>query len=257
MKTCFKRIIAAIASLIILVPMLLTVFGCGYSAQASPNIVNNFFGRSHTEFKNINGSDVEVETFYIETFGTINNPNAAIGIMLKQCIDYKIKHPEKHVYASLTTFHLSVVGSVCLDRNSKNFCQMKSLYDREYDDEGYYRISYLLVECAKYGIETYVIGQLNAAYVMQDGGYVNDYSFADYFNAKLEETCYDGEHKVSDFMTFRECKWTSYGDKAASDMMHLKSASVSDYVDYYGNEKKYAVWFGSINLDGINKEGGC
>lgn len=218
-------------------------------------VVNNFNSRSSVYYSDINGKTVGVDMFYRDSGEALNNPNVAQAIMIKQATDYKIKYPEKDVTVTCTSFHVSVVASVCLDRESKEFGRMKSLYDCEYDDNGYYRISYLLVEAAKYGVNVIVIGQIDASGVLQEEGTKPDYDFIQYFESHLNDPCYDGVSAVKDFMVAKKAYWTSYGDKEAYDMMHLKTCTVTNYIDANGNECGPAVWTGCINLDGINMYG--
>ena len=58
--------------------------------------------------------------------------------------------------------------------------------------------------------------------------------------------------KVSDYLDYHYCYWTSYGDDAATDMMHTKACAVSAYTDMDGVDHHYAVWTSSANLDGVN-----
>ncbi len=225
------------------------------SVTAETARVNNFLSRSSAIYENINGKTVTVETFYRDVDEALNNPNVAQGIMLKQCIDYKKKYPEKEVYATLTSFHLSVVASVCVDPLSADYGKMKSLYDVEFDDKGYYRVSYLLVEAAKYGINVISIGHLDGAAVLQEGGNKADINHTKYFNSHMDDACYNSDKKVKDYFTAKTALWTSYGDKSGTDMMHLKTCTVSNYIDTNGQEHGSAVWFGSTNLDGIDKYG--
>lgn len=216
---------------------------------------NNFMSRSVVSYPNINNSDVTVDLFYRFDGEARNNPNVGVGIMLYQCIQYKKAHPDKEVEISFTSFHLSVVAAVCLKRDSADFGRMKSVYDSEYTQDGYVRISYLLVYAAKIGIKTVVIGQIDASPVIIGGGYRADYDFNKYFTGHLSDECEIEGKRVGDFMTFRKAYWTSYGDKSASDMMHNKTCTVSNYIDMNGVEHGAATWFGSTNLDGISESG--
>ncbi len=218
-------------------------------------ILNNFLSRSRVEYENVNDKTVSVDIFYREVDEAMNNPNVAQAIMIKQATDYKIKHPEKRVDVTLTSFHMSVVASVCIDRESEEFGKMKSLYDVEYDSKGYYRIVYLLVEAAKHGVNVIAIGHIDGGAVMQEGGMTPDHNFTQYFEGHLNDSCYNGENVVGDFMTAKTAYWTSYGDKDAYDMMHLKTCTVSNYIDWNGVEHGSAVWTGSINLDGVDMNG--
>ena len=233
--------------------------GCGGDpndpiGNISRQVETSFGGRSAYVFEDINGKDVTVETFFVNQHeGFVNNPNIGQAVMLNDAIRYKQAHPEEDVYATITSFHFSVVTSVCLDETSPNYLKTKALYDCEYDDEGYVRISYLAVKAAMCGINTIVIGQIDAAGVkISEDKWKGDYSFEKYYKDYLDQPTEIEGKKVSDFMTFRVAEWTSYGDKSATDMMHLKSCTVSNYRDYKGVDHGSAIWLGSINLDGID-----
>lgn len=210
----------------------------------------NFQSLSMTEFENINGKTVTVDLFTRRPEESLNNPNVGQAILIYQCIRYKQAHPDERVYLTFTSFHVSVVAAACLDTESAMYGYMKSLYDSEYDGDGFVRISYLLVCAAKLGIDTTVVGQLDASAVDYESGYREDYPFDEYFNSHMNDEAVGGK-TVGDYMTFRKAAWTSYGDKSASDMMHVKSCSVSNYIDNDGVEHGGSVWLGSINLDGI------
>ncbi len=223
----------------------------------TPPARNNFMSRSRTVYDNINGKSVSVDLFFRNQGEAFNNPNVGVALMLYQCIMYKQSHPDENVTISFTSFHLSVVAAVCLDESKADYSRMKSLYDREFDNDGYVRIAYLLVAAAKIGINVTVIGQIDgsATYHWQDKSWKDDLHFDEYFQSYLtQDSNIDGK-TVGDFMTFRKANWTSYGDKAASDMMHNKTCTVSNYTDNRGVEHGAAIWFGSTNLDGIAGDG--
>ena len=217
---------------------------------------NDFNARSFVTYNNINGKDVNVHSFCIQYKEVQNNPNFAQAVMLWQAIRYKDTHPEEDVYATISSFHFSVVLSACLDEKSEQYGTMKNLYDSDFTDDGYYRISYLCVEAARKGIHITVIGQIDASPVyISETATRNDYSFAGYFYSHLNDAAYIEGKTVKDFMNFRHAKWLSYGDKSATDMMHLKLCTVSNYRDNAGVDHGTAVWIGSINLDGIDFRG--
>ena len=218
---------------------------------------NDFRSRTEVTYSNINGKDVTAYTLYREPGERLNNPNFAQAVMLFQCLKYKIAHPEERVVATFSTFHLSVYAAACLDPDSDEYGRMENLYDKEYDDQsGYYRVSWLMVDAARHGVEMLVIGDLDASAVyMSDGTIVPDGDFFEYFSDYLlEDSLIEGK-KIGDFLTLRRADWTSYGDKAATDMMHLKLCTVSHRLANDGTEKGAAVWIGSINLDGVNDLG--
>ncbi len=237
--------------------LLATAFGgCKFNNVSNtepPRTENttNLQSLSTTKFENINGKTVTVDLYKRNSGEALNNPNVGQAILLYQCIRYKQAHPEEDVYITFTSFHVSVVAAACVNPESSSYGYMKSLYDCEYDAEGFVRISYLLVCAAKLGVEVTVVGQLDANPVPVQDGKRDDYSFDEYFTSHLTDAAVDGK-TVGDFMTFRCVKWTSYGDKSASDMMHVKSCTVSNYIDNDGVEHGGSVWLGSTNLDGIS-----
>ena len=213
---------------------------------------NDYRSRTETVYHGINGEDVTLYGFYRDYLEIGNNPNFSQILMLYQCIKYKDKYPERDVYITVQSFHFSVVLSACVDPEKPDYGHMKNLYNEEYNSDGYYRLSYLLVEAARKGIEVTVVGQLDASATEQEVGVLADYSFADYFYAHLSDDAYIEGKKVGDFMDFRFCKWLSYEDKSATDMMHNKICTVSNFIDNDGVEHGAAIWCGSINIDGVN-----
>ena len=226
-------------------------------AEVLATMDNDFQSRTKNSYANINGKTVDVYSFYREQGEAPNNPNFGVAVMLAQCIKYKQNHPEEKVTMTFASFHISVRAAACLDRDSEEYGMMKNLYDGQlYDDKGYVCISYLLVEAARHGIETVVNGHLNAAPIYRDDGTtVEDLYFDRFFNEYLDDDSLIEGKKIGDFMNFTKTNWTSYGDKAAADMMHLKAASVSHYTDSEGVDHGPAVWLGSTNLDGIKDSG--
>lgn len=140
---------------------------------------------------------------------------------------------------------------------------MRLLYDKNYDEFGFVRISYLLVCTAKIGINVIVIGQIDSVGTTVRSNdqlvWYNDNSFVDfltwYLNSPCDETYVDNNKKVIDYMNFKKIYWTSYGDNGASNMMHVKTVTVSNYIDVDGVEHSSTTWFSSINLDNIDAYG--
>lgn len=241
-----------VALLIVFMPVTLTA--CDNSNKdISRRVTPSFGGRSAYVFDNINGKSVGVETFYIHPSEAFeNNPNIGQAVMLNDAIRYKEAHPDEEVYASITSYHLSVIASVCLDETSSNYLRTKALYNENFDSEGYVRIAYLPIKAAMHGVNVIVIGQIDANPVsVSENESKNDLSFENYYNDYLNKPTYIDGKVISDYLKFRVARWTVH-DKSASDMMHLKSCSVSNYRDYQGNDHGSAIWLGSINLDGIN-----
>ena len=216
---------------------------------------SNFQSLDTVKYENINGKTVTVDIFKRSQDEALNNPNVGQGLLIYQCIRYKQAHPDEEVYITCTSFHFSIVLSVCVDPESEYFGYMRSLYDCDFDDDGFYRISYLLIWAAKLGINVIAIGQIDASAVRQNGKSKNDYHFDEYFLSHLDDDTEIEGKKVGDFLTFRKANWTSYGDKSASDMMHVKSCSVTNYLDFDDVEHGAGVWLSSTNLDGIDSHG--
>jgi len=215
---------------------------------------SNFMSDNVTVFENINGEDVTVDTFVYQPYHADGNGNFGLGMLIYQTILYKDAHPEENVKISIAEFRFEMETAICINRNSRYFGYMRNLVGVDQDKYGFVRISYLLVTAAKMGIDVTVMGQIP--------GYphsVVDPDFIGYFEDHLKDPCdpvYVGEgKKVGDYMKFVPCEWTSYEDKAGSDMMHLKMVTASHYLDMNGVEHKNAVFSSTSNLDGINSNG--
>ncbi len=219
----------------------------------------NFQGRQLNVFENINGKKVSVESFAYEPGVPQNNPNIGEGLLIWQAILYKNKYPDRDVYIDFTTFHLSIYAAICINRNSKYFGYMYPLHNCEYNEYGFVRISYLMVLAAKMGIYTTVIGQIDAVgnLIRDDNSnvvWVSDASFVDYFKKHLSSNAFNGE-SIANYLLFKECQWTSYGDKGATDMMHVKVCAVSNYLDKDNIEHDSTVFSSCINLDSLSYTG--
>ena len=212
---------------------------------------SNFMSNKTTTFDDINGETVTVDTFVYHANDKDSNVNFGMGMLLYQAILYKDAHPEENVKVSIAQFRFEMETAICINRNSRYFGYMRNLVGMDYDKYGFVRISYLLVTAAKMGIDVTVMGQIP--------GYPHssyDPDFIRYFENHLKDPCdpvyVGGGKKVGDYMNFAPCEWTSYGDKGGSDMMHLKMATASHYLDMNGVAHKNAVFTSTSNLDGIN-----
>ena len=233
-----------------------------YDAFPVANNPENFQGLGSTTYANINGKKVTAEAFYRVYGEGLNDPNCGMGLMIYQCIEYKRLHPEQDVKITFSSYRTSVTASVCVIPESKYYGYMRSLYGTNYDEQGFVRISYMLVEAARMGIEVTTINQLPSYAVSQynpktgkteSRSHIN---FETYFNKALKTNCYDKYakgKKVSDFFNFVVVGWT-IKDKT-NDMQHVKSATVSHYLATDGTEHKSAVFFSSSNLDENNYKG--
>ncbi|MBE6623800.1 MAG: hypothetical protein E7621_06435 [Ruminococcaceae bacterium] len=215
---------------------------------------SNFMSNHTTAFEDINGETVTVDTFVYHPKDKDSNVNFGMGMLIYQAILYKDAHPEEDVKVSIAEFRFEMETAICINRNSRYFGYMRNLVGTDYDKYGFVRISYLLVTAAKMGIDVTVMGQIP--------GYPHssrDPDFIKYFEDRLKDPCdpvYVEEGKVvGDYMNFVPCEWTSYGDKGGSDMMHLKMATASHYLDMNGVAHKNALFTSTSNLDGINSNG--
>lgn len=224
---------------------------------------SNFNSKRHVLYTNINKKNVDVYSFVYKKDETTTNTTFSIGVLVSQAIEYKKAHKEKDVSIWISSFHFSIHASVNLNRESEDFGKMKNNFTSNTDGD-YIRIAYLLILAARYGIKVEAIGQIKAAGVaagVDEEG--KEYKYADktpenYYTNYYDYSCYNDfakGKKVRDFFTYHKCYWTSYGDKAATDMMHTKLCLVSNYRDYLGVDHGKAMWSGSSNLDGITYKG--
>lgn len=220
------------------------------------NNPENFQGLGSTTYANINGKTVTAEAFYRLKDESLHDPNAGMGLLIYQCIQYKLKHPEEDVKITFSSYRTSVTASVCVLPESKYYGYMRSLYGTNYDEHGFVRISYMLVEAARMGIEVTLVNQLPSYAVKQYNPktkklkYRDHIDFKPYFAKALTTECYDSyaEGKlVSDFMNCVNVEWTI--NDQTSNMQHLKSATVSHYLATDGTEHGRSVFFSSANLD--------
>lgn len=227
-----------------------------YDAFPVANNPENFQGLGSTTYANINGQTVTAEAF-LRLYGeSLHDPNAGMGLLIYQSIQYKRAHPTEDVKITFSSYRTSVTASVCVIPESKYYGYMRSLYGTNYDEHGFVRISYMLAEAARMGIEVTMVNQLNSYGVNQYNPTKkavekrNPLSYKTYFAKALVTDCYDKYakgKKVSDFMNFCAVEWEV--DDKTTDMQHLKSCTVSHYLATDGTEHKNAVFFTSSNLD--------
>ncbi len=222
----------------------------------------NFQGLGHTTYANINGKTVTAEAFFRIANESSSDPNNGMGLLIYQCIEYKRAHPDEDVKITFSSYRTSCTASVCVIPESKYYGYMRSLYGTNYDEQGFVRISYMLTEAARMGIEVTLVNQLNSYAVKQYDPSTKSLknrsamSYKTYFSRALNTECYDSYapgKKVSDFMDCANVEWTI--DEMTSDMQHLKSATVSHYLATDGTEHTNAVFFSSANLDDNNYKG--
>ncbi len=223
---------------------------------------NNFMSLGTSTYENINGKTVTADSFYRVKDQASNDPNFGAGLMIYQAIQYKIAHPDEAVSIDFSSYRLSPTAAVCVIPQSKYYGYMRSLYDRDYDEHGFVRFSYMLTEAARMGIDVDVLWQLNSYSVKQynaSGALVSksELKSSTYYAQAVKSACYDkyaSGKKVSDFMTYKQVDW-AISDKGSIDMMHLKACTVSNYRDSNGVDHGPAVWFSSANLDAIDYKG--
>lgn len=214
---------------------------------------SNFMSRNTTTFNNINGKNVNVDTFVYIAGHKGNNVSVGEGLLIYQALLYKKAHPKENVSIDISSFRFSVEAAVNINRNSRYFGYMRNLVGMEYDKYGFVRISYLLVTAAKMGINVTVTGQMDGYPISS-----SDPNLKEYFTQKLNDPCdpaYVKNGVIGDYLDFNYCYWTAYDDNAATDMMHTKLCAVSHYLDMNGVAHKNAVWSSSSNLDGIKDSG--
>ncbi len=224
------------------------------------NNPENFQGLGHTSYANINGKTVTAEGLYRLQNEGAHDPNVGLGILIYQCIQYKIAHPEEDVEILYANYRTSVTYSVCVVPESKYYGYGRILYSTSYDEQGFVRLSYMLVEAARMGIKVTAVTQLPSYGKNQYDPKESDQlryrgiiNHVEYFNAAIKTDCYDKYakgQKVSDYFNFAQVDW-NVGDKTA-DMQHVKGAGVSHYIATDGTEHGKTVYFGSSNLDDVD-----
>ena len=228
-----------------------------FDALPKANNPENFQGLSSTTYANINGKTVTAESFYRVHGDSLYDPNCGMGLLLYQCIQYKLKHPDEDVKITFSSYRTSVTAAVCVIPESRYYGYMRSLYGTNYDEHGFVRISYMLVEAARMGIEVTMINH-RPSYGVQQYNPIEDaiktrqhIDFEKYFNAALATECYNsfvGEGKlVSDYFNHVKVAWTI--DDQHINMHHLKSLSASHYLATDGSEHTSALFLCSANLD--------
>ena len=230
-----------------------------YDKLPEANNPENFQGLGSTTYANINGKTVTAEGFYRLRNEGLHDPNCGMGLLIFQCLKYKQAHPEEDVKITFSSYRTSVTAAVCVIPESKYYGYMRSLYGVNYDEQGFVRISYMMVEAARMGIEVTLVNQLDSYGVTQYNPKKKalekryNLKHKTYFSNAMDGDCYDSYEpgkKVSDFLNSVTVSWKV--QDITSDMQHVKSASVSHYLATDGTEHKDAVYFGSANLDENN-----
>ena len=233
-----------------------------YDAFPLANNPRNFQGLGSTTYANINGKTVTAEGFFKLMNESLHNPNTGMGLLIYQCIQYKLAHPEEDVKITFSSYRTSVTTSVCVLPESKYYGYARSLFGINYDEHGFVRISYMLTEAARMGIEVTLVNQLPSYgcnhYDPSTGKlkYRNHINYEPYYAQALKSDCYNKYapgKKVSDFMKYTRVGWNV--ENKGEDMQHLKSCTVSHYLATDGTVHRNAVFFSSSNLDEISGQG--
>lgn len=220
------------------------------------NNPENFQGLGSTTYANINGSVVTAEAFYRVRTDSLHDPNAGMGLLIYQCIEYKRANPTEDVELTFSSYRTSATASVCVLPESRYYGYMRSLYTTNYDEHGFVRISYMLVEAARMGIKVTLLNQLPSYAVDQynpDAGELQSrrhINFATYFERAVKTACYNkyaANKKVSDFMNYIKVDWTV--NEQTGSMQHLKSCTASHYLATDGKVHRYGVFVTTANLD--------
>ncbi|MBQ4612106.1 MAG: hypothetical protein IJB26_00995 [Clostridia bacterium] len=223
------------------------------------NNPENFQGLGSTTYANINGKTVTAEAFYRVSSDSAHDPNCGMGLLIYQCIQYKRAHPDEDVKICFSSYRTSASASVCVIPGSKYYGYMRSLYTTNYDEQGFVRISYMLVEAARMGIEVTMVNHLSSYSVSQYNPTTKknkskaNLNFERYFNEAMDSDCYisyAAGKKVSDYLTFGVARWLV--DERGSDMHHVKGAAVSHYLATDGTEHSGSVFLSTANLDDNN-----
>lgn len=218
---------------------------------------SNFCSLGTTTYAGINGKNVTVDAFNRNQGESLNDPNFGQGMLIYQCIQYKVAHPDAEMFIYFSSYRTSVTASVCVDRNSRYFGYMRSLHECEYDDHGFVRLSFMLVEAARMGIHVTLVTQLNSygtnqysAQAAKQYAYKAHLDHTTYFLGAMNRNCYTSYapgDKISDYLTFARVQWDV--DARGGDMHHIKTCVVSNYIDKDGTEHGPSIYLTSSNLD--------
>ena len=220
-----------------------------YNPGSTLNNSSNFQSRATNTYEVAGVGTVTADTFVYQPGNAANNPNVGEGLLIFQAMQYKKNHPEKDVSIAISSYRFSPETAVNINRNSAYFGYLRSLPTTEFDAYGFVRISYLLVQAAKMGINVTVIGQREAS--------GDQTMFQTYFANHRNDSCdsnYAAGKSVKDFLTCVKSDW-DYTNKSATDLMHTKACAVSAYTDANGVDHGGSVWLSSSNLDNVKTNG--
>ena len=214
----------------------------------------SLLSRSTASYGIIKNSNEKVlaDSYYSGAGEALNSPDAGMGILLYNTILYKIANPQEQVSIAFISRDISISAAVCVIPQSRYYGYMRSLEGEEidYDENGFIRISFMLVEAAKMGIKVSVVAHDGEE---SDEGDPEE-NFKAYFVQALEQDCYkkyaDGK-KVSDNMSFTALNWSE------EQSLRMRALTVSHYVDRFGVSFKNAVFFSGDSLDAVDEKGHC
>lgn len=203
--------------------------------------------RNTAFYKNAEGKKILADAYYCAEGEEYGTNEAAVGLLLYNSIIYKIENPKASVSISFTSSDIDIETAVCVVYQSRYFGYVRDIEGEgnEYDGNGFIRISYMLVEAAKMGID------VNIASLT---GEKDDFTL--YIGRGLESKCYSKYAKgksVSDYLTLETVKWSEDG---AGDAISLTALTVSAYTDRF--KDKYidgAVFISGGGLSGVDENG--
>ncbi len=233
-----------------------------YDSFVRENNPENLQSLGSTTYANINGKTVTADAYFRVSKQTTCNPNLGMGLLIYQCLEYKRAHPEENVSITFSSYNTSTTAAVCVIPESKYYGYMRSLFGTNYDEHGFVRISYLLAEAARMGIDVTLVNQLPAAGREQwnpatkELQYRKNLDYKIYFKQAAESDCYNKYEpgkKVSEFLNCVTVGWDVKAETA--DMQHVKGATVSHYLATDGTVHRNAVFLSTSNLDEIEGRG--
>ena len=201
--------------------------------------------RNTALYKNINGQKVLADAYYCNKGEAYGTNEAALGLLLYNSIIYKIDNPDKDVSISFVSSDMSLETAVCVVYQSRYFGYVRNLEGEgsEYDRNGFIRISYMLIEAAKMGIDVEIVSL----------GAEDDFTL--YVSGGLEQSCYDKYakgKKVSDYLKLMTVNWA---EEEAREALNITAITVSAYCDRFNTVYENATFLSGAGLVGVNESG--
>ncbi len=216
---------------------------------------NALLSRSTVVYNDILGNRVLADSYFGGENEALNDPDAGLGLLLYSSITYKIAHPDEEVKISFVCKDMSLSTAVCVIPQSRYFGYMRALNGNgnDYDENGFIRIAFMLVEAAKMGIDVTLVGQTTVDEELLEQP---EAAFLSYFKNALSQDCYNkyakGE-KVSNHLRLESVDWSGDGEEAPS--VSLTSLAVSKYLDRYGEAHENAVFLSQSGLQSVDGSG--